>query len=297
MEDLTEQIASELGPKWVQLFSRLQLGHRDRYRICAEHKNDPKPVMEVKCARETIKLWQKGLSDLPERDVMTKLLMTFKTVKGFEERAKQLADSYEITLVQPQVQSLPPTASELDSISTGTPHTNTTSTDHPVTESTPHASPPVSVTERTPHSSVIDSTSEGGSDVESSHSSPALHRPTHTTKEFPPSRLRKQIVDISVTKHKYAILDICQRLPASILSHFAQRLNVPLDKVREISANFSMKEERYYQVLKYWLSASKSGGTFEDLQGALESCQQQPVCDVIDRRLQTTGLTLRSPAR
>jgi hypothetical protein len=182
MEDLTEQIASELGPKWVQLFSRLQLGHRDRYRICAEHKNDPKPVMEVKCARETIKLWQKGLSDLPERDVMTKLLMTFKTVKGFEERAKQLADSYEITLVQPQVQSLPPTASELDSISTGTPHTNTTSTDHPVTESTPHASPPVSVTERTPHSSVIDSTSEGGSDVESSHSSPALHRPTHTTK-------------------------------------------------------------------------------------------------------------------
>ena len=40
------------------------------------------------------RLWQKGLSDLPQRDVMTKLLMTFKTVKGFEERAKQLADSY-----------------------------------------------------------------------------------------------------------------------------------------------------------------------------------------------------------
>lgn len=51
-----------------------------------------------------------------------------------------------------------------------------------------------------------------------------------------------------------------------------------------------------FQVLKYWLNASDSRGTFVDLQGALESCQQQPVCDVIVRRLQSTGLTLRSPA-
>ena len=57
------------------------------------------------------------------------------------------------------------------------------------------------------------------------------------------------VVDISVTKHKYAILDVCQRLPAGILSHFAQRLNVPPEKVREISDKFPMMEERYYQVL------------------------------------------------
>ena len=160
----------------------------------SELKTSSVNVSQMDC--HCFRLWHKGLSDLPERDVMTQLLKTFKTVKGFEERARQLADSYGtyfsrygsrewnnisntvgITLDRPPA---PPT-SESDNISTGTPHTNTTSTDHSVTESTPHTSPPVSVTERTPHSSVIDSNSEGGSDVESSHSLPALHRPVHTT--------------------------------------------------------------------------------------------------------------------
>ena len=57
MENLTEQIAADLGSKWVQLFSRLGLGHRarDRYRIVVEHKDDPKPVKEMKCAQDTIR--------------------------------------------------------------------------------------------------------------------------------------------------------------------------------------------------------------------------------------------------
>lgn len=61
-------------------------------------------------------------------------------------------------------------------------------------------------------------------------------------------QLLNATIDISVTRHKYAILDICQRLPAHILSHFAQRLNVPVEKLRKISVDYSMIEERYYQV-------------------------------------------------
>lgn len=39
------------------------------------------------------RLWQKGLSsDLPETEMMTQLLAAFKTIKGFEDRAKQLAE-------------------------------------------------------------------------------------------------------------------------------------------------------------------------------------------------------------
>ena len=55
MDDLTEQIASEIGPKWVQLLSKLQLGYRDRYRLCVQYKDEPKPVQEAKCTRDTIR--------------------------------------------------------------------------------------------------------------------------------------------------------------------------------------------------------------------------------------------------
>ena len=55
MDELTEQIASEIGPKWVQLLSRLQLGHRERYRFCVQHKDEPKPILEANCTRDTIR--------------------------------------------------------------------------------------------------------------------------------------------------------------------------------------------------------------------------------------------------
>ena len=73
-----------------------------------EHKDDPKL-----CTRDTIRLtyydsanlvlysliitywyrlWQEGLStDLSEREMMTQLLAAFRKVKGYEERAKQMA--------------------------------------------------------------------------------------------------------------------------------------------------------------------------------------------------------------
>ena len=51
MENLTEQIASEIGKKWVLLLTRLGLGHRARFQIAAEHKDDSKL-----CARDAIRL-------------------------------------------------------------------------------------------------------------------------------------------------------------------------------------------------------------------------------------------------
>ena len=55
MEELTEQIAAEIGPKWVQLLAKLGLDYRCRFRFVGEHKNDPKPVQETKCTRDTIR--------------------------------------------------------------------------------------------------------------------------------------------------------------------------------------------------------------------------------------------------
>lgn len=55
MEELTEQIAAEIGPKWVQLLAKLGLDYRCRFRFVGEHKNDPKTLQETKCTRDTIR--------------------------------------------------------------------------------------------------------------------------------------------------------------------------------------------------------------------------------------------------
>ena len=75
---------------------------------------------------------------------------------------------------------------------------------------------------------------------------PALSTSTERSEDH--SYLLNAVVDISVTKHKYVILDVCQRLPASVLAQLAQSLNVPEEKIREISTDFMMVEEKYYQV-------------------------------------------------
>ena len=58
MEQLTEEISSEIGPKWVQLFSRLKVNYQERYRLCAQYKVEkdrPKHEQEINCARDTIR--------------------------------------------------------------------------------------------------------------------------------------------------------------------------------------------------------------------------------------------------
>ena len=47
------------------------------------------------------RLWQKNVGEIPEQEVMTELLTALRKVKGFEERAKELSESYgELVSVQ-----------------------------------------------------------------------------------------------------------------------------------------------------------------------------------------------------
>ena len=55
MEDLTERIAGEVGPKWVQLLSRLQVDYRLRYQLCVKYKDADKTAQEANCTRDTIR--------------------------------------------------------------------------------------------------------------------------------------------------------------------------------------------------------------------------------------------------
>ena len=133
---------------------------------------------------------------------------------------------------------------------------------------------------------------------------------------LPESHFLRQSINISTAKHKFALLDISQRLPAHSLVPFAQQLCIPVETVREVCVKYSGVEERYYQVglaaykssfeqlcmticlamqmLKLWVCGSDGQATFADLHKVLEACQHQTVCNVMMRRLNSTGLTLRN---
>ncbi|CAI8013710.1 hypothetical protein GBAR_LOCUS8656 [Geodia barretti] len=186
MEELTEQIAGEIGPKWVQLLFRLRLDYRERYKLCAKHKDVEKNEQEANCTRDTIRLWQNGLgSDVPEMEVMTQLLAAFKTVKGFDERAGELAKSRGISLTVPQ----PPTTSSHE------PTASTSAEGHPLKHSPsqlahhttvdtgstlPAFSPDTPSPSSTVEAHTDANTEEGGSDAELSNLLPS-HRPSAIT--------------------------------------------------------------------------------------------------------------------
>ena len=91
MEAVTEKIAREVGPKWIQLYSRLGLGPRDRWRIDSEHADKPIETKLQNCARDCIQLWRKSVQDLDEMEAIRELLIALRKVQGFVHLAEELS--------------------------------------------------------------------------------------------------------------------------------------------------------------------------------------------------------------
>ena len=90
MESVIERIVGEVGPKWIQLYSRLGLGARDRWRIDSEHTNKPAEAKQQNCARDCIQLWRKSVQHLDEAEAMRQLLTALRKIKGFVQLADEL---------------------------------------------------------------------------------------------------------------------------------------------------------------------------------------------------------------
>jgi len=91
MEAVTEKIAREVGPKWIQLYSRLGLGPRDRWRIDSEHADKPMETKLQNCARDCIQLWRKSVQDLDEMEAIRELLIALRKVQGFVHLTEELS--------------------------------------------------------------------------------------------------------------------------------------------------------------------------------------------------------------
>ena len=97
MEDIIGKIIDSLGPRWVQLYSRLGLDYRGRFQITANNNSiAPERVRHRQCALETIRKWQKEdtLKEKDEKECMTILLNNLKAVKGLEGLANELANEH-----------------------------------------------------------------------------------------------------------------------------------------------------------------------------------------------------------
>ena len=90
-ESVTERIALEIGPKWTQLYSRLGLGPRDRWRIDNEHADKPMETKLQNCARDSIQLWRKTVPHLDEMEADKELLIALRKVQGFVDLAEELS--------------------------------------------------------------------------------------------------------------------------------------------------------------------------------------------------------------
>ena len=90
MESVTEKIALEVGPKWIQLHSRLGLGPRDRWRIDSEHAGKPIETKLQNCARDSIQLWKKTVQHLDEIEAIRELQIALNKVPGCAHLAEEL---------------------------------------------------------------------------------------------------------------------------------------------------------------------------------------------------------------
>ena len=97
----------------------------------------------------------------------------------------------------------------------------------------------------------------------------------------------RQPVNLNLKPHKYAILDVCQRLHSSSFHTICDQLHLPRDSVCEILARETLTEEQYYRALMLWLGRreEQGDGTFAQLCAALTATNENTALACIKQRI------------
>ena len=114
---------------------------------------------------------------------------------------------------------------------------------------------------------------------------------TDTDSAIPFEEILQSPIDLRNRMHKFAILDISQRLRANKWQQLARKLEIPNETILQLKRTESVTEECYYQVFKEWLN-KKGDATFGVLQDVLVSCDQRSAMEIVRRRLTSHGETL-----
>ncbi len=88
------------------------------------------------------------------------------------------------------------------------------------------------------------------------------------------------------TAHKFAILDISQRLNYDKFITFSQTLGLVHSIIETIVSTNDLQQEQFYLVLKIWIQDKRKSATFEQLIKCIKSCGEDHVIQYITQRLQ-----------
>ena len=128
--------------------------------------------------------------------------------------------------------------------------------------------------------------------INGSYSTSFLPTDTYTDSAITFEEILQTSIDLRNRIHKFAILDISQRLRANKWQQLARKLEIPNETIQQLKRTEIVTEECYYQVFKEWLNCKKEDATFGLLQAVLVSCNQRGAMEIVRRRLLSRGETL-----
>lgn len=95
------------------------------------------------------------------------------------------------------------------------------------------------------------------------------------------------VIQLNNTNHKFAILDISQRLDYEKFVTFCRTLSLPNDTRDQIQQTNDLHEEQFYLALKYWINSSTIKATFNQLINCLKHCNEGHLIRFMMYRLNT----------
>ena len=98
--------------------------------------------------------------------------------------------------------------------------------------------------------------------------------------------LRRTPIQLEDTRHKFAILDISQRLNSTKFVSFSKSLGLSDGIIDEIKKREEVQEEQFYLVIKHWV-LGKEKATFNKLINCLQTCGEDHLVEYILQRLNT----------
>ena len=99
-------------------------------------------------------------------------------------------------------------------------------------------------------------------------------------------------IDMANIVHKFAVLDVVQRMSLSHWDKFSSFLGLGKETVEVLSREKAV-EERYYKSIKEWLKTNRERATFAALNGFLDQCSEHRAQVVMRKRLECNRDTLR----
>jgi len=112
----------------------------------------------------------------------------------------------------------------------------------------------------------------------------SLYSDTDTDSAVTFHEVLQNSIDMKNRMHKFAILDISQRLRANKWQTLAGKLEIPNTTIQQLTKTENVVEERYYILFREWLNYKREAATFAVLRDILEACDLKIAVDIIFRR-------------